>query len=200
MAARNKRDAAVRAARANYQQELRAIQRLRNSLEGITPVRGAPAQGVGPKRKSVADLVRKILPPPGNQFTLVDIIQAVRLVDASRRYRRDSMRTLFAQLRNEGLIKRVQRLGKGQVIWESVEPPAPPVVPFEAMLLPDAITIILKERGPLRAPAITMALQDRGYRVDASVKALQDSVRQALKRCTERFKCEDGKLWGLNSR
>jgi hypothetical protein len=191
-AARRKRDVLIREVRADYQRELLAIKRLRDSLEESPRGKRGPKSKLGPRQRSMIELVREYM-PRDRQFTVAEIRDKLAEVEPFRRFYRATLRTTFANLKREGSIKRVRRIGKGQVLWEAVET-APRYTPFEALLMPDAAYAVLAENGPMRCVEIAVALQERGYRRDANPRTLCNSLLATLKRNVGRFRCgEDGK-------
>lgn len=194
-AARNKRDAAIREVRADFRRELLAIRRLRDSLEEGPPAkaRGPKPRLGGPKWRTMPELVRSYM-PRDRTFTISELIETLREVEPDRRWRRDSLRVTFMNLRRSGEVRRVKRMGKSQVLWEAVDA-QPKETPFVALLLPEAVAVVLGENGPMRPVEIVVALQARGYRRDANPKILSNSLGATLKRCEARFKCGDEGKW-----
>jgi hypothetical protein len=91
----------------------------------------------------------------------------------------------------------VSRGKRGQVLWEAVGGVGRNATPLAVMHLPEVVAMLLRERGPLRLPDIVLGVQAKGYRADADYKTLLDSVRAMLRRCTDRFACEDGR-WSMH--
>lgn len=196
-AARNKRDAAIREIRAEYRRELLAIQKLRVSLEGETVGKRGPKPSLGIKRRTIVSLVQEYM-PRDRQFTVTEMREILLEVEPDRRFYRATLKTTFANLRRQGDIKPVKRIGKGQVLWQAMAA-TPPETPLSAMQLPDAVALVLGECGPLRPVEIVVALQERGYRREANPRILANSLQAALKRCSGRFACGEDGRWGLGS-
>jgi hypothetical protein len=199
-AARRKRDVAIAEVRKVYRRELEAIQRIKDSLyeedHGNRKKPGPKPRVGGPRTRTAPELVKEYM-PRDRQFTIAEIREKLLEVEPTRRFYRASLRTTFANLKREGAIRRVKRISKGQVLWECVAT-APTVTPLAAMLLPEAVEVILGECGPLRPVEIVLALQERGYRREANPKILANSLQSTLRRCAGRFTLGDDGRWQLS--
>lgn len=188
--ARDKRDRAILAARAEYETALAAIRSLKAKLTGET-LRKRPGGAVVPKQRPIIDLICDVL-PADRTFTVAEIRDRLHAIEPSRVFR--SLKPLLHKLKSEGVIRPVSREGRGRVQWEYVAP-RQSVIPFAALALTDAAEVVLRDAGPLRTTDLAVALQQRGYRADADPRVLVDSLGKALKRCVGRFAYGDGRRW-----
>lgn len=163
--ARAKRDAAVRAAQAEFRQSVRRINELERKIgDGANP----PALGNAAKGEIVWTAVRDLI-PKDREFTLEDMKRWLAENHSTRKFPISTVRASFRRLADQGLIRAVKRGRAAQVTWIACNGDAPDDVPFAALSLPEAAGVILRELGPMRDIELVLAMQQRGNRPDAAL-------------------------------
>jgi len=190
--AREKRDQAILEARLECQRTLHTIKALRARITDKPLIEGGVAVDE-PKRRKLIDIICEVV-PKGYAFTMVELQDWVQQSEPGRTVDRDTLRTLIHTLKNEGVVRRVARTGRNAVTWEYVKPRSRELA-FEAMLLPDAAAVVLRDTGPLRIMELVTALQKRGYRTDAQPRTLLAAAGAALRRNPERFAVDSDRRW-----
>jgi hypothetical protein len=183
----DKRDEAIQTARDEYARRLGEIDQLRRSL-GVEPERRAhPGQPMG---DMVCDLI-----PQDRTFTLREILDGLRKADPGREFALPSLNACIHSLRAAGMVKRVSRGDNGQAIWAAA---ALEVEEGEFGSLPmsDVSAVLIREKGPMTAVELVLAMQERGYRAETRPNLLVRSLGTTLKRNRGRFRVVDGR-WGL---
>lgn len=189
--AREKRDQAIAEARAEFRESMAAIRKLERGL--------APAERKPPRASGAPVFNLVVASIPAGDFAAGDLLAALRAADPKREFNVGTVRIYLRQLNDKGLIRRVARGGRNRTLWTRVEGREPEANPFAAWFIPDAVEAVLRESGPLRIAELVVALQDRGYRVDADPMVLANSVGKALGYHPERFAAQPSKRWGLSA-
>jgi len=96
--AREKRDKAIQQARDDYAATLTRIAELEQDLLGRD----------SPQHKTIAACIDSVI-PTDRPFTTVDIMAALEALDPRRNWRKRSLDSHIARLRERGLVRRVKR-------------------------------------------------------------------------------------------
>jgi competence protein ComEC len=174
LAAREKRDRAIVAAKIDYEATLAKIA----ELELI--IREKPAKST---RKITAAIEQAM--PKDRPFTIPDILDGLELLDPARVWRRDSVTCHMTNLRKRGLITRIKRAKTGTPAVYVLRGVKPPADPFRDMTLLDAIRTVLKR--PMTAMEIAIALKEAGYTDYVRLSHLRKAVGESLAEAGARF-------------
>lgn len=188
--AREKRDQAIADARAEFNSAMASIRKLEREL--------APKEKKPPRASGAPVFALVAASVPSEPFTCGDLLAALRKADPQREFTVGTVRVYLRMLSDRGMIQRVARGGRNQTVWESIDGATVPEKPFAALYIPDAAEVVLRERGPLRVNELVVALQDRGYRVDADPAVLSNSVSKSLNYHPERFYKVRGGRWSTS--
>jgi hypothetical protein len=187
--ARAKRDSIIKAARAQYAQEMRELARMRRNLTGCRSFLPPP------KGPTMMELFRQVL-PHDRTFTLGEVIVLIREANPAKLFRPATVRSMFHRLLDTNEVQRVSKNEDGHVLWAATDFPVERDR-WGTTTTADAIEAILRERGALRTTEIVVALQAVGFRPQLSAKTLHDSVRLTFRNNPSRFVRGEGGRWGL---
>jgi hypothetical protein len=191
--ARLQREIAVKRARAEYRESLKQIEALRLRLGSESPA--PPGKR---KRRSVIELVAEVMPRQ-RTFTFADIHRSLNAAEPNRKFNEMSLRTTLGQLAERGMVKRISRNQTGQVLWAAAGSTVE-VCPLGSKPLADLAEAILRERGPMAQAALVVALQESGYRSDASPRRLLGALRAAVNRHPGRFTVGADGRWAVEAK
>jgi hypothetical protein len=186
--AATKRDAAVKAARAEYRNSCRLIDELAQSL----PVKPATVRRRN-GRQPIIELIADVM-PKDKAFTIRDIMEGLRLAHPLREFHEPTVRTFFSRLIEQGMIRKLRKGDRGFILWAAAGSQLADDGPLSALSIADATETVLRSRGPLKATELVVAIQEQGYRSGANPRKLLNSLKQAYKRNGHRFAiAADGK-------
>jgi hypothetical protein len=175
------RDDAIKAAREEYQRNLKTIAELGLRLgHRVKTTRGTPAKRI------IADLIVDYM-PKDRPFSLRDVVAILRKACPGRQFQEATIRTTFQRLIDENRVRKVRKADHGFMLWAAPECPIEDDGPMATMSLPDAAAHVLRERGPMRPVEIVLAVQELGYRADGNRRTMLVGLSQALKRHSGRF-------------
>jgi hypothetical protein len=185
--ARERRNAALALARAEYRQTLEQIEQVRRGL------------GVGYKRvsrsksKPLQDLICDLI-PLDRTFNINELVVMMRTRFPLRKFNVPTIRTIVPRLGEQGIIRKVGRDEKGCVLWASVHAKVEASA-FAAMPLTEVAEMLLRERGPMRLTELVVTMQQAGFRRGAEPRQLMQSLRWANKRYPGRFEVGEDGCW-----
>ena len=189
--AADKRDRAIKAARADFRNAVRLLDQLAQSV-GPEPPPARRRNGPRP----IMELMESVI-PRDKPFTLGELVAALQAAEPDRAFHVPSVRTLMPDLVKAGAIRKVRRAAGGHVYWAHPECRVDDG-PIAALSIADATALVLDECGPLTAAEIVVNLKERGYRTDADPRTLLTTLRYAFKRNREKFKRDEPtKKWSL---
>lgn len=183
--AREKRDKAIGVARDEYAATLARIAALEQDLLGREPS----------THKTIASCIDSVI--PGDRcFTTLDILAGLEAMDPRRDWRKRSLDSHIARLRERGLVRRVKKSQNCQPaiyvrMGVDVEP-----LPFEDKTLPEVVAEVLDDGQPMRQTDLVVAMMEAGYQTTMSPKNLRDAVGVVLRKGKGRFREVDGE-WGV---
>ncbi len=183
-----KRNEAIKAAREEYQRNLRTISELGLRLgQPVKTARGTTAKRI------ISDLILDYM-PKDRPFSLREVIDILRKQCPGRRFQEPTVRTKFKRIIDAGRVRKVRKGDNGYMLWAAPECVIESAGPMATMSLPDAAEYVLRDRGPMRPVEIILAVQELGHRTDGDQRTVLTSLSQALKRHKHRFVCDyDGK-------
>jgi hypothetical protein len=186
--ARDKRDRAIKSARAEYQSALRRINELRRQLTGEAPV-------VQPKRDGqMTRRIMELLPTEGT-FTICDFVEKMHADSIGRHYAANSIRSAFVILKRTGVARQVGRRN-GHVLW-AAQAANVDASPFGGATLADIAEQLIRELGPMRVREIVVVMKERGHRQHEKDRDTASAVLRAINRFSGRFvKQADGR-WAV---
>jgi hypothetical protein len=182
--AAQKRDAIIKAARAEFWRTAQAITVLRYRLDRNTPKRS------GPKPKALMALLCETI-PRDRLFTIAEVIELLAEADPERHIHVRTIRPYFQRMEKKGLVRPIRR-GPNGIVWAAADCPVTPD-PHGTRTLPEVAADTLREFGPLTAVELVLALQARGYRTDANPRTLYAAIKTSLRR-NKQFR-QDGGKW-----
>ncbi|HTQ40995.1 MAG TPA: hypothetical protein VMJ32_18415 [Pirellulales bacterium] len=186
--AAQKRDAHVKAARAEFWRTVVAIKALRQRLDS-----NAPKPPV-PNPKSLMVLLRENI-PHDRLFSAADAIALMADADPERRIRFRTIRPYLERLEKKGIVHKIRRGTQG-VFWAAADY-AGPLDLSSTRFITEVAAEALHKFGPLTSLELVVALRAGGYRTDAPARALLNNVATSLRR--NRLFRKDGKRWSLKS-
>ena len=174
--AKRKRDKAYKAARDEYQANLKEIDQLgmRLSLD-VRTKRGTK------RKKTIYDLIIEHM-PKDQPFPLRDILPILQKAEPHRLFLEQTIRVMFKRLIDNGEVRKVRKSAHGFMLWASPSCRIDELGPLATVSIADAMEYVLRREGPKRPVEIVLAVQKHGYRVDASPRVLLATLGQALKR------------------
>lgn len=162
-AAKERFDAAIAKAKADYDAELARIDKLHPSLFAC-----------------VKDAV-----PHDRLFTIEDIVAALKSRHPGRDWKRQSVVVYVSQMASDGLIRRIRKPGgKDAAVYASTEYEGE-LPPFYGMTLREIVASMLAERN-MNATELTVAILEAGYPFMTSRKALLLAVSSAINTASNR--------------
>jgi hypothetical protein len=185
--AAQKRDAIIKAARAEFWRTIQAISALRYRLDRNTP---NPA---GPKPKALMALLCETI-PHDRLFTVAEVIELMAEAEPERHIHVRTVRPYLERLEKRGIVRPVRRGLKG-IVWAATDYAAP-ADPYGTRTLTEVAAEILREFGPLTSVELVLALHARGYRTDAHPRTLNLAIRTSLRR-NPRFRKDDKGRWSM---
>ncbi|MCI0379107.1 MAG: hypothetical protein L0215_15975 [Gemmataceae bacterium] len=188
--AAQKRDALIKAARAEFRQSLRRIRELQLQLGGTAP------KAIQTKPKPIIEMIAD-LAPRDRTFTLAEVVALLNQAEPNRKYHVPTIRTFFQRLEKQGMIRRVRR-ANGNVLWAAAGCRTPDTL-YGAQSLTEVAADVLRASGPLRVAELLVAIRERGYRADADPHKLLTSLVSDLKRNPGRFRRDKAGRWSVKS-
>jgi hypothetical protein len=187
--AARKRDKAIQAARNEYRDSLKEIDRLGMRLNlDVRTYRGAK------RKKTIYELIIEHM-PRDRPFAHRDIMPILHKAEPYRQFQDATVRTIFKRLIDDGMVRKVRKSDHGYMLWAAPEFPIDEMGPLATVSIADAIEYVLRQQGPMRPVEIVLAIQKAGYRVDASPRNLLATLGQALKRNGGRFTLLTNRKW-----
>jgi DNA-binding transcriptional ArsR family regulator len=169
--AREKRDKAIHEAKGAYEATLARIAALEQDLLGRDLS----------SHKTIAACIDSVV-PTDRPFTTQDIIAGLEAIDPRRNWRKRSIDSHIARLRERGLVRRVRKSqNTSPAVYVRVGV-AVEAVPFEDMTLPEVVAKVLSERQPLRTAELTVAMLEAGYQTTMTAKNLRAAVGVVLRK------------------
>jgi hypothetical protein len=183
--ARDKRDAAIKAVRDEYQASLNEINRLQRQLIPPKPsLRGQPKPDV-PLRAQIVEVA-----PKHSTFTVRDILTLLELPDED--FAR--VRTTFDRLIKRGEIKRIKRGRANIPAIFAVTSYGPPTNELNDLNQIQAAEIVLREIGrPVDLTLLCVEMMERGFEPVAGKAGFKKSLRSAMGR-SDKF-IENDRFW-----
>ena len=167
--AREKRDKAIRIAKADYQRTLLRIADLEQELEGA----------VAPTHRTASACIDAVM-PKDREFTIDDIMSGLQALAPKRTWRRRTVDSYLYRLREKNIVRRRRKHSKSRpavyVLTNiEVEP-----LPFEDMTLGEAVAVVVAGADrELTQTEIVVKLLESGYQTDMEPKYLRNAVGQA---------------------
>ena len=156
MAAIERRDMALAAARLEYQQSLAKIKQLERTFGAKRPKS---------TQRPMSALICQCL-PRDRTFTIDELLGLLELAEPGRMFNPSSVRTYFHILERQGAVRRVRREGSRFILW-AVKSYQTPTTRYGAMNMRQVCESLLREKGPLMVAELIVTMQSRGYRADA---------------------------------
>jgi len=184
-AALAKRDAAIKQARDEYAETLKRISALEQDILGRDPS----------THRTIASCI-EILVPSDRTFTTVDIMAGLEAMDPGKVWRKRSVDSHIARLREKEIVRRVRRKSKGTepAVYARVGVEVE-TVPFMDIDLAGVVAVMLEGRS-LTQTELVVHMLESGYETSMGKKALRNAVGRVLKGDLGRFRRE-GSRWRL---
>lgn len=176
--ARTKRDEAIAAARATYNTTMRRICELAKGMGD------APPKDVEPEWLPIKESILN-LAPPDRAFTAHEAFAWLREDAPNRPLRLVTVRVSVQRLCETGQLKRVRWGDKGHMMFGVPECPEESGR-WGTMNYPQAMELLLRERGPMRCIELAIALHEQGFRPGKTQRDVYDAVHNSL-RNSQRF-------------
>ena len=183
--AREKRDKTLAIARNEYAATLVRIATLEQDLNGHDP----------PAHKSIASCVESVM-PSDRSFTTVDIMAGLEALDPRRVWRKRSVDSHIARLREKGLVIRLKRSQLRLPAVYAREGVEVEPSPFGDMTLKEVVAQVLDR--PMSQTELVVAMLEAGYQTSMNPKKLRDAVGVVLREGT--FSGKGGKWAGSLAR
>jgi hypothetical protein len=187
--ARKKRDEAIADARATYNLTMRRISELAKGMGD------PPPKDVEPEWLPIKEAIIK-LAPPDRSFTGHDAFVWLREDAPNRPLRLITVRVIIQRLCEAGRLKRVRWGGNGLMRFALPECPED-AGRWGAMNYPQAMELLLRERGPMRCVEIAIALHEEGFRPGKPQRDIYGAAYTALRSCPRFCRVELGR-WDLS--
>jgi len=187
--ARDKRDAAIKTARDEYETTLKEINQLQRTLIPLKPsLKGQPKPEV-PLRAEIMNVA-----PKHSTFTVKDILTLLNLPESE--FAR--VRTTFDRIIKYGEIKRVKRGRRNIPAVFSVSTYGPPTNQLNDLSQIEAAEVVLREIGrPVDLTLLCVEMMERGFEPVAGKGGFKKSLRSAMGR-NNKFVEADG-TWSMLS-
>jgi hypothetical protein len=167
--ARDKRDKLIAEARKDYEATLVTIASLEQDLLGRESSR----------HKRISASVESAI-PRDRPFTTVDIMTSLEAIDPGRVWRKRSVDSHIARLRERGLVRRMRRAKStepAQYVRCGVEVER---LPFEGMTLAEVIRAVLTK--PMTQTELVVRMVEAGYDSTMTKPALRNAVGVELRK------------------
>lgn len=186
--ARDKRDAAIAAVKAEYRKELVSINELQKSLTEKPSLKGRPKPEV-PMWAQIMDVV-----PTDANFTVPELPDLLNL-PASETPR---VRTTIDRLINRRELKRIRRGRRGTPALFAVDSFGPPTNPLNDMSQIDAAEAVLRSAGrPMTLTELVVDMLERGYEPVSGKLKLRKSLGATMTRSVQFVR--QGEKWSENT-
>ena len=187
--ARDKRDAAIKTARDEYETTLKEINQLQRTLIPLKPsLKGQPKPEV-PLRAEIMNVA-----PKHSTFTVKDILTLLNLPESE--FAR--VRTTFDRIIKYGEIKRVKRGRRNIPAVFAVSTYGPPTNQLNDLSQIEAAEVVLREIGrPVDLTLLCVEMMERGFEPVAGKGGFKKSLRSAMGR-NNKFVEADG-TWSMLS-
>lgn len=172
--ARDKRNAIIKAARAEFWEAKKRINALRRQLNAEA------AKTPSVKLPRVIDVIARVI-PSDRAFTVNELVEILTVAEPGRIFQRETVREYLQRLGDRGVVRRVGR-ASNRVHWAAADY-AGPVDPQCGKRLPELAGEILAESGPLRSLELLARIREHGYRAADDQRLVLRSLRMALWRC-----------------
>ncbi len=168
--AADKRDAIIRAARAEFREAKKRINALRIQL-------GASAKEPPPvKLRNLTSVIAEVM-PRDHAFTIGELAELVAKAEPGRRFLHGTVRTLCQKMVPAGGIRRVGRVS-GKTMWAA--PSYSGKIDLESVKrLPQVAADVLRVSGPLRSADLLQRIRERGYRTAEGPRKVLKSLQMA---------------------
>ena len=129
------------------------------------------------RKQTIYDLIVEHI-PRDRPFALRDVMPLLCRAEPHRHFIEPTVRAIFKRVIDDGLVRKVRKSDHGYMLWAAPECPIDELGPLATVSIADAIEYVLRREGPLRPVELVLAVQQHGYRVDASPHALLGTLRR----------------------